>query len=204
MPRRSLDPVFRAFDESRFGTLRTLNLRAQQPTAVQAGVQCEQWLRMHQAQGSDEVLVITGRGNNSVESYSPVREAIIRLLPSLRRRNVIAHYAEHSPGSFVIRLASLGQLFDSVPRRRERGVDAPVVAATVPTLGALHPDTRASLRRLAIDTLDQLGIMTPTRAMIDDEMTRQFAQLARAVPAEGDPEDFLRQAIDRALESIGR
>jgi hypothetical protein len=46
--------------------------------------------------------------------------------------------------------------------------------------------------------------MTPTRAMIDDEMTRQFAQLARAVPAEGDPEDFLRQAIDRALESIGR
>jgi hypothetical protein len=78
------------------------------------------------------------------------------------------------------------------------------VAATVPTLGALHPDTRASLRRLAIDTLDQLGIMTPTRAMIDDEMTRQFAQLARAVPAEGDPEDFLRQAIDRALESIGR
>jgi hypothetical protein len=203
MPRRSLDPVFRAFDEARFGATRTLNLRAQQPTAVQAGVQCEQWLRMHQAQGSEEVLVITGRGNNSAEHYSPVREAIVRLLPSLRRRNVIAHYAEHTPGSFVVTLASLGQLFDSAPRRRER-TTTESAGVVVSTLAALRDSTRDALHRLALSTLDELGVASPTRAMVEDEMTKQFARLSRAVPADADPDTFLTAAIDRALESMGR
>jgi hypothetical protein len=39
--------------------------------------------------GAGEALVITGRGNNSIDDYSPVRESIVKLLPSLRRRNVI-------------------------------------------------------------------------------------------------------------------
>ncbi|MCU0646418.1 MAG: hypothetical protein MUF00_00365 [Gemmatimonadaceae bacterium] len=204
MPRsRSLDPVHRAFDEARFGPLRTLNLRAQQPTAVQAAVQCEQWLRMHQAQGSEEVLVITGRGNQSAEDYSPVREAIVRLLPSLRRRNVIAHYGEHTPGSFVVTLATLGQLFDTAPRRRERATPSSV-PTVAPTLAALSPETLAQLRRLAESVIDDLGVVSPTRAMIDDEMTKQFAQLARAVPTDVDPDAFLRAAIDRALAEMGR
>jgi hypothetical protein len=201
--RSSLTSVYRAFDEARFGAQRTLNLRAQQPTAVQAGVQCEQWLRMHQAQGSEEVLIITGRGNNSAEAYSPVREQIVRLLPSLRRRNVIAHYAEHTAGSFVVQLASLGQLFDRAPRRRERAADD-VARADVPALRALSDETTALLRRLAINTLDELGVVSPTRAMITDEMAKQFEQLARAVPAGADPEAFLASAIDRALEELGR
>lgn len=203
MPRQPLDPLHRAFDEARFGATRTLNLRAQQPTAVQAAVQCEQWLRMHQAQGSDELLVITGRGNNSADEYSPVREAILRLLPSLRRRNVIAHYAEHTPGSFVIVPAPMGRLFDQAPRRREKAED-PVTTAHVPALSALTPPTRELLRRLAVATLDELGVVAPTRAMVEDEMAKQFAQLARAVPSSIDPDVFLRDAIDRALEAMGR
>ncbi|MCU0633466.1 MAG: hypothetical protein MUE41_01230 [Gemmatimonadaceae bacterium] len=200
---RSLDPVHRAFDEARFGPLRTLNLRALQPTAVQAAVQCEQWLRMHQAQGSEEVLVITGRGNNSAETYSPVREAIVRLLPSLRRRNVIAHYGEHTPGSFVVTLATMGQLFDSAPRRREPR-PPPAEPVVAPTLAALSTETQQQLRRLATAVIDDLGVVSPTRAMVDDEMRTQFAHLARAIPAGVDPDAFLRGAIDRALAEMGR
>jgi hypothetical protein len=203
VPSSPLDPLHRAFDEARFGALRTLNLRAQRPTAVQAGVQCEQWLRMHQAQGSEEVLIITGRGNNSAEQYSPVREQIVRLLPSLRRRNVIAHYAEHTPGSFVVQLARLGQLFDRAPRRRERSPDA-ATPVDVPALRELSDETRALLRRLAVNTLDELGVVAPTRTMVADEMSKQFGALARAVPLGVDPDLFLREAIDRALEEMGR
>ena len=54
-----------AFDEVRFGAARTLNLRASLPTGSEAAARLERWLRHHQVQQSDEVLVITGRGNNS-------------------------------------------------------------------------------------------------------------------------------------------
>jgi hypothetical protein len=196
-------PFLRALDEARFGPARTLNLRAQQPTAVQAAVQCEAWLRTHQAQGTDEVLVITGRGAQSEDGYSPVREAIVRLLPSLRRRNVIDHFAEHTPGSFVVRLASLTQLFE-MPRRRREPPERPTPAAGVPTLAALSPATRQRLERLAADYLDHLGVQAPTRRMLDDEVVRQFTQLARSVPGGADPEAFLRAAIDEALTRLGR
>ena len=81
--------IDRAFDELRFGASRSLNLRAMQPTASQASTLADSWLRQQQVLGAEEALVITGRGNNSVDGYSPVREAIVKLLPSLRRRNVI-------------------------------------------------------------------------------------------------------------------
>ena len=115
--------IERAFDELRFGANRILNLRALQPTALQATALCERWLREQQVLGVDEALVITGRGNNSVDGYSPVREAVVRLLPSLRRRNVIAGYAEHTAGSFVVTFAPVRALFE-VPRRRRENVGA--------------------------------------------------------------------------------
>lgn len=188
--------IERAFDELRFGANRILNLRALQPTALQATALCERWLREQQVLGVDEALVITGRGNNSVDGYSPVREAVVRLLPSLRRRNVIAGYAEHTAGSFVVTFAPVRALFE-VPRRRREKTSAPV---RPPTLAALDEETVRQLRDLAALSLAVLGIQSPTRAQLEDEMQRQFAALSAALPDNGDREALLQQALLRAAE----
>ena len=63
-PGRSATPVMpiaRVFDELRFGAARTLNLREGLPTVAQAEIRVESWLRLQQAEGGGEVLVITGR-----------------------------------------------------------------------------------------------------------------------------------------------
>jgi len=191
-------PIARAFDEIRFGAARTLNLRAQQPTATQAATQTEAWLRTLQVQGATEALIITGRGLRSVEGYSPVREAIVRLLPSLRRRNVISGYAEHTPGSFVILFAPVRALFEAPLRRRER---SPKIAQPLPqTLAALDEETQRQLRDLAAISLAVLGVKSPTRSQIEDEMARQFSVLTVALADDGDREALLQQAIMRAAE----
>ncbi|MBL0939005.1 MAG: hypothetical protein IBJ03_08925 [Gemmatimonadaceae bacterium] len=188
--------VDRAFDELRFGNARTLNLRALQPTALQAAELTERWLREQQVRGVDEVLVITGRGNSSVDGYSPVREAIVRLLPSLRRRNVLATYAEHTPGSFVVSFAPVTALFEVPRRRREKPVPPPRPA----TLKALDEETVRQLRDLAVMSLSVLGINSPTRPQLEDEMLRHYAALSAALPENGDKEALLQQAMLRAAE----
>lgn len=197
---RDEPPLQRAFDEVRFGPSRTLNLRAQQPTATQAVTQAEAWLRTLQVQGATEVLIITGRGNQSLDGYSPVREAIVRLLPSLRRRNVISGFQEHTPGSFVITCAPVRALFEAPSRRRER---APRAARAAPVeLAALDEETQQQLRELARTALAQLGLRSPTHAQVQDEMNRQFAALSAALPVDGDREALLQQAIQRASEEF--
>lgn len=191
--------IQRAFDELRFGPGRTLNLRPLQPTARQAATLVEQWLREQQVRGSGEVLVITGRGNNSVEGYSPVREAIVRLLPSLRRRHVIAGYAEHTAGSFVVTLASVNALFEAPRRRREKPATEAATASPA-TLEALEEETVRQLRDLAMLSLAALGLQSPTRAQLDDEMRRHFQMLSVALPTHGDREALLQQALLRAAE----
>lgn len=192
------DAVKRAFDELRFGPSRTLNLRAQQPTAIQAATQAEAWLRSLQVQGANEALVITGRGNRSVDGYSPVREAIVRLLPSLRRRNVISGFEEYTPGSFVVTFAPVRALFEAPLRRREKG---PLVPIALPkALAALDTETQRQLRELALLALAVLGVKAPTHAQVEDEMQRQFGALTAALPAGGDHEPLLQQAIQRAAE----
>jgi hypothetical protein len=192
----------RAFDEARFGASRTLNLRSQQPTATQATHQVEQWLRLKQVEGAKEVLVITGRGNQSVDRYSPVREAIVRLLPSLRRRNVIAHYLEHTAGSFVVTPAPLTALFEAPRRRREKVV---LVEKAVPvSLAALEEQTVRQLRELAMLTLGGLGVLSPSPNTLREEMEHQFAVLTAAIPVGTDQEAVLQQAIQRAAEEFER
>src|SRR3954463_16298455 len=93
-----------AFDEVRFGAPRTLNLRETLPTAAAATTRTEAWLRQQQIDRADEVLIITGRGNRSYAGVSVVREAVIRLLHTLKRRGVVKGHDEHSPGSFVVTL----------------------------------------------------------------------------------------------------
>lgn len=194
--------IHRAFDEVRFGAERTLNLRTMQPTATQAATLVEQWLRTLQVQGADEALVITGRGRNSVEGYSPVREAIVRLLPSLRRRNVISTFAEHTAGSFVVSFAPVRALFEAPRRRREKsGRGAPAAPAT---MAALDPETVRQLRDLSTFVLSTLGVHAPTSAMVEDEMRRQFSALVSALPDDGDREALLQQAMQIALEEFER
>lgn len=198
MSRDEHAPLSRAFDEVRFGPSRTLNLRAQQPTATQAATHTEAWLRTLQVQGAVEALLITGRGNQSLDGFSPVREAIVRLLPSLRRRNVIAGFAEHSPGSFVVTFAPVRALFEAPSRRRER---APRADRAVPVaLAGLDEETQRQLRDLAFLALAVLGVKSPTHAQVQDEMQRQFAALTTALPADGDREALLQQAMLLAAE----
>lgn len=188
--------INRAFDELRFGASRTLNLRAMQPTPSQATTLADSWLRQQQVLGADEALVITGRGNNSVDGFSPVREAIVKLLPSLRRRNVIIEYAEHTPGSFVVVFAPVRALFETPKRRRERVVAAPVP----PSLQALDEETVRQLRDLSATSLSVLGIQSPTARQLEDEMQRQFSALSAALAENGDREALLQQALLRAAE----
>jgi len=195
-PRRNgIVALHRALDEARFGRERTLNLRATLPRPKDAEVRCEAWLRERQVAKSDELLVITGRGINSWDGESVVRETIVRLLGSLRRRGVVDAWHEHTPGSFVVTVAPLRALRES-PRRsgeRRRVTTDPVA------LRGIAPATRARLRELAQLALEQLGIRE-TDAFLEDEMVAQFSILARGVPEGPDREQRLRAAIERTID----
>lgn len=216
-----MSSLARAFDELRFGARRTLNLRERQPSAVEATAHCEQWLRQQQVDGAQEVLVITGRGAGSVDGVSPVRNAVAALFPSLRRRNVVRDFQEHTPGSFVVRLAPVHALFEVPKRRRERNtpqrfptVDnaaaggdrtrpgTPAAVAVLAELAALEGDTLALLADLARQQLQLLGVRDTTDAMVQSEMLHQFAALSPALGTGTDAEARLQQAILRAMEEL--
>jgi hypothetical protein len=192
----TLKGLRQAFDEVRFGAAQTLNLRESLPSTADATRQTEAWLRQKQAEGAGEVLIITGRGNNSEGGVSPVREAVVALLYSLRRRGVIDSQAEHTAGSFVITLAPMQAVVDAPRRRRE----PPPPKATVdpPSLDGLDPDTRTLLRDLAERALEGLGI-ADTHRFLQEEMLKQFSAIAAAVPDGPRREDRLRGAIRVAL-----
>jgi hypothetical protein len=197
-PRRlhGLTGLQQAFDEVRFGSARTLNLRATLPTASEAATRLERWLRQHQVQQSGEVLVITGRGNNSADGVSVVREAGIRVLYELRRKGVIGGFTEHTPGSFVVELAPMQAMFDAAKRRREH--EPPPAPAEPPSLAALSEETRDLLRALAERSLDALGIKDRT-PFVDGEMLKLFGVLAVTVPPGPDRERRLCIAIRAAM-----
>lgn len=197
-PRRvtGLPGLQQAFDEVRFGAGRTLNLRITLPTGHEAAQRLERWLRQQQVQQSGEVLVITGRGNNSEEGIAVVREASIRVLHEMRRKGVIAEFAEHTPGSFVVTLAPMKAMLDAASRRRER---TPVAKpAAPPTLEALSDETRRLLRALAERSIDALGVRDRAPFM-ESEMLRLFGTLAATVPEGPDRERRLGVAIRSAM-----
>lgn len=186
--------VARAFDELYFGRERTLNLRASLPTPEDAVARAEAWLRERQAAMAGEVLLITGRGRSSEGGVSPVREAVVKRLASLRRRGVVARVQEHTPGSFAVTLAPMTALWDA-PRRKK---EPPPPPHDPPSLAALAPDIRALLRRLAACSLETLGVRDAER-YLDSEMLRQFAALAAAIPRDASREEWLRAALRRAI-----
>src|SRR6266516_7668865 len=195
----SLHSVWRAFDEAEFGAKNTLNLRESLPTAADARHRAEAWLRERQISLASEVLLITARGNQSPGGVSAVRAAIVALLPTLRRRGVVAEWREHSPGSFVIKLGSISSLLDAPRRKRDR---APAPAPADPkSLAELDTETRSLLRRLAVRSLEALGVRDIDQ-FVDAEMLSRFNSLAAGIVPGVDGEVRLREAISAALEQL--
>ena len=193
---QGLSGLQQAFDEVRFGASRTLNLRTTLPTASEATQRVENWLRQHQVQQSGEVLVVTGRGNNSEGGLSVVREASMRVFHELRRKGVITGFAEHTAGSFVVLLAPMSAMLDAAKRRREQ---TPLPQpASPPTLAALDDETRNLLRALAEHSLDALG-MRERGPFVEGEMLRLFGSLAATVREGPERERRLRMAIMAAM-----
>lgn len=190
--------VAAAFDALRFGRENTLDLRSHLPTGAEATRRADAFLRERQVAGAAEVLVITGRGNQSVDGIAVVRPAVAALLARLRRRGVVSRWREHTPGSFVVTPASVRVLLAS-PRRRGDGAEPPVSDPVL--LAALDAPARAALRRLAERSLQLLGAPTAD-AFVQDEMLRQFSVLGAALPPSADRDDRLRETADRALREL--
>ena len=192
--------LHRAFDELRFGPSRTLDLRSTLPTAAEAVRRLEPWLRERQMAKVAEVLVITGRGKGSVGGIAVVRGAVSRLFITLKRKGVVAGVGEHTPGSFVVSLAPIRALFETMPRSRAR---APRAAPADPKeFEALSASARAELRWLAERSLDALGAPR-TERFVRDEMKRQFAVLSSAIaPTEKHREKRLRTLIAAAADAF--
>jgi len=195
----SLRPVLKAFDEAEFGVKNILNLRESLPTAADAQYRAEAWLRERQISGAREVLVITGRGNQSPGGVSAVRAAIVSLMPSLRRRGVVAEWREHSPGSFVIKLGTISSLLDAPRRKRDRVIQTEPPDPKV--LAALEGSTLTLLRKLAIRSLEQLGVHQLDK-FVEAEMLTKFNSLASGIPSGEGSEARLRGAIAAALEQL--
>jgi hypothetical protein len=195
----SLHSVLRAFDEAQFGSKNTLNLRESLPSAADARYRTEAWLRERQISRVAEVLVITGRGNQSPNGVSPVREAILSLLPSLRRRGVVSEWREHSPGSFVVRLGSISSLLEAPRRKRDRRSSAPLPDPA--SLKDLDRSTIELLRRLAVRSLEALGIREPDK-FVEAEMLSKFNSLAGGIKPGVDGEARLREAFKAALDQL--
>jgi hypothetical protein len=197
--RKSLHSVLKALDEATFGQKNILNLRESLPTAADARFRAEAWLRERQVSKSGDVLVITGRGNQSPNGISPVREAIVALLPSLRRRGVVSEWREHSPGSFVVKLGSISSLLDAPRRKRERKASTPIPSPR--SLTGLESSTLSLLRALAIRSIESLGVRNP-ESFIEAEMQAKFNSLAAGVTPGMEGEARLRNAIKDALEKL--
>jgi hypothetical protein len=197
--RISRSSILRAFDEIEFGSKNTLNLRESLPSAADARFRTEAWLRERQISRVAEVLVITGRGNNSPNGVSAVREAILSLMPALRRRGVVAEWREHSPGSFVVKLASISSLLEAPRRKRDR---TPIIPTANPeSLKGLEQSTLELLRRLAIRTLESLGMREPDK-FVEAEMLSKFQSLAGGINPGEQGEARLREAIKVALDQL--
>jgi hypothetical protein len=194
----ALKALWNALDEVAFGAERTLNLRESLPTAAEARARTETWLRGRQAQGTGDVLIITGRGNQSVGGTGVIRQEVLAMLPSLRRKGVVESWREHSPGSIVVTPAPLSTLINAGKRRR----DAELPPQQPQPIAGLERQTAELLRQLALVNLESLGIVA-TDVFIEQEMARTFSTLMTSVLDSPDREAAIRAAIQRALEEPG-
>src|SRR2546423_167805 len=195
-----LAAVWKAFDEAQFGAKNSLNLRDSLPSAADASYRIEAWLRERQGSGAKEGLIITGRGNQSPGGVSGVRNAILILLPTLRRRGGGNDWREHSPRSLVVTLEPISALLNAPRRKRDR--DSAQHAAIDPqVLTALDSATLKLLRSLAVRSLESLGVRD-TEKFVEVEMLAKFNSLAASIPPGEGSEGRLRKAITAALDQL--
>ena len=192
-----LKALWQALDEAEFGPERTLNLRESLPTAAAAKAKADVWLRARQVTRAEDVLVITGRGNQSLGGVGVIRQQILAMLPALRRRGIVESWREHSPGSIVVKLAPVSALLGAGKRRRDNGADKP--APHIETVAGLQPNTLQILRQLAMQNLESLGIVA-TNQFVEQEMARTFSTLLSAVIESPEREMALHAAILTALD----
>jgi len=102
---------------------------------------------------------------------------------------------EHTPGSFVVTFAKLNAVRNAPQRARNPHEPPPRDPAG---LAALEPETRATLRRLAKRSIEELGVQA-TPSFVEQEMIVQFAAAAAGVPEGPDRELRLRGALNAAL-----
>lgn len=187
-----------AFDALRFGRENTLDLRSGLPSGADAAHRAALFLRQRQVDGAHEVLVITGRGNQSTDGLPVVRPAVAAVLARLRRQGVVTGWEEHTPGSFAVTPAPITALLEA-PRRRRDPVE-PAVADPA-GLASLDPETRRTLRALAIRSLQALGAPA-LESFVHDEMQRQFSVLGASLPDGPNREAQLRVAAETALDEL--
>lgn len=195
-----LKALWNALDEAAFGPERILNLREMLPTAIEARTKTDVWLRARQVMKPQEVLIITGRGNQSAGGVGIIRQEILGMLPSLRRRGVVESWREHTPGSIIVKLAPMSALLLASKRKRDVSNAMPEEPDPA-SLSALGSNTLRLLRELAIQNLELLGVSDP-KPFIEQEMLRAFSALAGSVPSGEQSEERLRDAIRRALEEV--
>jgi hypothetical protein len=191
-----LTALWHALDEAAFGSERTLNLRELLPSAAEARARTESWLRTRQIMKPEEVLVITGRGNQSIGGIGVIRKEVLAMMPGLRRRGIVESWREHSPGSIVVKLAPTSALFAVAKRRRDA---KPVSSPDEGDLTGLERETVLMLRQLALRNLDALGV-EHAESFVRQEMSTIFSALANALPAGERREEALRTSLRNALE----
>jgi hypothetical protein len=192
-----LTALWHALDEAAFGAERILNLRESLPSASEARARTEAWLRGRQVTKPEEVLIITGRGNQSAGGVGIIRQEILEMLPSLRRRGVVESWREHSPGSIIVKLAPMSALFSAPLRRRDNPAGKTLGAEGA--LTGLEPQTLSLLRELSLHNLDALGV-EDSESFVLAEMAKIFSTLTSALPDGPEREEMLRDSIIRALD----
>lgn len=192
-----LTALWHSLDEATFGSERTLNLRESLPSAAEARARADTWLRSRQVIKADEVLIITGRGNQSAGGVGIIRKEVLAMMPGLRRRGVVETWREHSPGSIVVKLAPTTALF-TVPKRR-RDSDENAKPHGVMSLSGLSQDTILMLRQLALINLDALGV-DPSEEFLRNEMERSYSIMVKAIPDTDRTEESLKRALSNAID----
>lgn len=196
-----LKSLWNALDEAAFGPERILNLRELLPTAAEARQRTDFWLRSRQVMKSQEVLIITGRGNQSVGGVGVIRQEILDMLPSLRRRGVVESWREHNAGSIVIKLAPMSALLLASKRKRDAKNTLPPEKYPE-SLAELGPEILKLLRQLATQNLQALGV-SDVGPFIEEEMLRSFSALGKSVSSGENREEQFRDAIRRAIDEVG-
>ena len=97
-------------------------------------------------------------------------------------------------------MGAISDLLEAPRRKRDRGAKA-ALRPDPKALAALDASTLSLLRRLAIRSLESLGVRD-TEKYVEAEMLSKFYSLAGGIAAGADGEARLREAISLALEQL--